>query len=182
MAKLIARRYANALFELAQEKNQIDRFDEEVKVVYGSIINNEEFRVVLNHPQISIEEKSAMLKKIFGQSVCEDILGLLQLVLRKNREAELIEILSIFIDKVREFKRITTAYVFSAKPLNENQLKEIKVKLSQNLNKQVNIEASVDPELIGGVRILVDGHVIDGTVKKQISELKKRLADIQLVQ
>lgn len=181
MAKLIARRYANALFELAQESNRIDRFDEEVKMVYGSINDNDEFRTVLNHPQLSAEEKMAMLENVFKDSVCEDILGLFHLVLRKNREAELIEILSVFIDKVREFKRITTAYVFSAKPLSENQLKEIEVKLSQNLNKQVNIEASVEPELIGGVRILVDGHVIDGTIKKQISELKKRLADIQLV-
>lgn len=181
MAKLVSRRYANALFELALERNQIDRFDKEVKMIYGSITDDKKFSNVLNHPQITGDEKMKMFENIFKGKISEDILGLFHLVLRKNREAELIEILSVFIDKVREYKRITTAYVSSAKPLSKTQLNDIKAKLSQNLNKQVDIEASVVPELIGGVRILVDGHVIDGTIKKQIDELKKQLAEIQLV-
>lgn len=180
MAKLISRRYADALFELALERNQIDQFNEEVKMVYGSITEDKEFCSILNHPQITSEEKMSMLENVFKGKVSDDIIGLFHLVLRKNREAELTEILSVFIDKVRQFKRITTAYVASAKALSDNQLNEIKEKLSQNLNKQVNIEASVEPELIGGVRIMVDGHVIDGTIKKQINELKKKLADLQL--
>lgn len=180
MAKLICRRYADALFELALERNQIDLFDEEVKMIYGSITKDKEFCGILNHPQITGEEKMSMLENIFKGKVSDDILGLFHLVLRKNREAELIGILSVFTEKVRVYKRITTAYVASAKPLSDNQLNEIKLKLSQNLNKQVIIETSIEPELIGGVRILVDGHVIDGTIKKQINELKKQLVNIQL--
>lgn len=180
MAKLISRRYADALFELALERNRVDEFDEEVKTVYGSITEDKEFCSVLNHPQLSGDEKFAMLESVFKGKVSDDILGLFNLVLRKNREAELVEILSVFTDKVRQYKRITTAYVASAKPLSEKQLKEIKDKLSQNMNKQVNIEAIVEPELIGGVKISVDGLVIDGTIKKQISELKKQLSEIQL--
>lgn len=182
MAKLISRRYADALFELALERNQLDRFDEEVKAVYGSITEDKEFSSVLTHPQVSGEEKTAMLENVFKGKVSEDILGLFHLVIRKNRESELVEILKVFTDKVRDYKRITTAYVTSAKPLSESRLNEIKEKLSQNLNKQVNIEAEVKPELIGGVRILVDGRVIDGTIKKKVDELKKQLYNTQLAQ
>jgi F-type H+-transporting ATPase subunit delta len=178
MAKLISRRYANALFELALESNKLDLYKNEIELIYDSVTKDNEFLKILNHPQITSEEKAKMLDDIFKAKVSDDIIALFHLMLRKNREAELIDVLSVFLEKYNAYKGITTALVYSAKPLSEAQLNTIKQKLSQNLNKQVDIKAEVDPALIGGVKILVDGHIIDGTIKKKLDDLKKQLLNI----
>jgi F-type H+-transporting ATPase subunit delta len=59
-------------------------------------------------------------------------------------------------------------------------MNEIKEKLANKFNKQIEIKAVVDPALIGGVKIRVCGHLIDGTVKKQLDDIKKSLLEIRL--
>lgn len=182
MDKLISRRYASALFELAQETGNIDLFDEQIKLIYEAIKDDSEFKAVLNHPQISGDEKLKLLIDVFKDKAVPDILGFFSVVFNKNREAEFIEILKVFIERVEAHRGITTAVLSSAEPLSEEQQSKIKEKLSKNLNKQVNIQTEVSPELIGGVRIRVDGHVIDGTIKKQLDDMKKQLLNMQPAQ
>lgn len=180
MAKLISNRYATALFELALELKKLDKFNNEVEFVYNSIINDSKFIGVLNHPQVGSDEKMSMLENIFKGNVSDEILGLFSVILRKNREAEITEILSLFLDKVKDYKGIVTAYVYSAAPLKDEQIDSIKQKLSQKLNKQVIIQTEICKDLIGGIKINVDGHVIDASIKKQIENLKKQLLNVQL--
>ena len=180
MAQLAAGRYANALFDLALETSKIDVFDEEVKLVLDTMKSDKEFLTVLDHPQISGGKKLSILEKAFKGKISDEILGLFSVIFRKNREAQLIDALEIFVRKVKEHKGIETAFVTSAKPLSEEQAESIKEKLSKNLNKQIFIQADVDESLLGGVRIKVAGHIIDGSVKKQLDDLKKQLLNIHL--
>ena len=94
----------------------------------------------------------------------------------------MIEILDTFLKKVLDYKGIVTAVVESAVPLSEKKLNEIKEKLSNKLNKQVDVEALVEPELIGGLKITVEGRVIDNTVKSQLENMKKAMLNTKLAQ
>lgn len=180
MAKLIANRYANALFEIALELNQLDLFNENAKLVFDTLNNEKQFLKMLNHPQITSTEKINMLEKIFKNKISDSFFGLFSIVFNKNREKELIEIMGTFIEKVEKYKGIVKAVISSAVPLSDEQIKNIKQKLSQNINKQVVIQTEINPDLIGGVRINVDGHIIDGSIKKQLDDLKKKLLNVQL--
>jgi F-type H+-transporting ATPase subunit delta len=182
MAKLISKRYADAFFDLAAEQNKIDVFFDEAQFIYNSVANDSEFLKVLVHPDILSEEKLSMLESVFKGKVSEEFISLFALMLRKNRESEICATLKTFMDKVLAYKGITTAFVYSAAKLSEKQIAAIKEKLSANLNKQVNIQTEVDKSLIGGVKISVDGHVIDGTIKKQLDDLKNGLLKIQPAQ
>lgn len=173
MAKLISKRYAIALFELAKEKNNLDQLNSEVVFILDSINENPEFNEVFSHPQISAKEKFNLFKNIFGESVSQDILGLVSIIINKNREAELKSIFSNFIQLFEDFKGIKTAYVYSANSLSESQIASIKEKLSQNLNKEVIIKTFVQPDLIGGLKINVGGFLIDNSIKKQLLDIKK---------
>lgn len=175
MARLISKRYAIALFELAKELNKVDDFNNEIQVIYNSIKNDKEFLDVLIHPRISSLEKFSIFENIFKGKVSEEILGLISIVINKNREQEILEILETFLNLVKDFKGITTAYVYSAVKLTENQLKSINEKLNEKLNKQVIIEAYEKPELIGGILINVDGKIIDNSIKKGLEDIKKSL-------
>lgn len=180
MAGLISKRYAEALFQLALEKNCVDKYSDEIKLIYDTLTSDSEILRMLNHPQISSDKKLDILTTVFKDSVDGNIIGLLSIVFRKNREKELIDILDTFLNKVLDYKGIVTAIVESAAALKESKLNEIKEKLSSKLNKQVEIEAKVVPELIGGLKISVCGHVIDNTVKSQLDAMKKTLLATRL--
>ena len=180
MAGIISGRYAEALFQLAIEQNCIDKYSDEVKLVYDTLTSDSEILRVLNHPQIGADKKLDILNTAFKDSVDSDILGFLSIIFKKNRENELTDILDTFLRKVLDYKGIVTAVVESAVPLKESRLNEIKDKLSSKLNKQVEIEAKVVPELIGGLKIAVCGHIIDNTVKSQLDAMKKTLLDLRL--
>ncbi len=180
MAQLVANRYANALFDLALENSKIDVFEEEIKLVLDTIKSDKEFLLVLNHPQVSGDEKFDVLEKAFKGKISDEIIGLFSVALRKNRETEIVNMLELFVKKAEDHKGIETAYVTSAIPLTDAQLTSIKEKLSQNLNKQIFIQADVDSSLLGGVRIKVAGHVIDGTIKAKLDDLKSQLLNIHL--
>lgn len=180
MAGIISRRYAEALFQLAVEQNCVDKYSDEVKLVYDTLTSDSEILRVLNHPQIGSDKKLYILNSAFKDSVDNDILAFLSIIFKKNRENELTDILNTFLNKVLDYKGIVTAVVESAAPLKESKLNEIKDKLSSKLNKQVEIEAKVVPELIGGLKIAVCGHIIDNTVKSQLEDMKKTLLDLRL--
>ena len=93
----------------------------------------------------------------------------------KNRETEILNILETFLNLVKEYKGITTAFIYSATQLSDSQLSAIKEKLSKKLNKDVIIKAYIQPELIGGMLINVDGKVIDNSIKKSLVDIKKSL-------
>ena len=175
MAKLISKRYAVALFELAKETDKVDLFYNQIDFIYNSIKNDNEFLSVLNHPRISGGEKFNLFQNIYKDNISEEILGLISIVVKKNRETEILEILETFLELVKEYKGITTAYIHSAKALSEEQINNIKKNLSKNLNKEIIIKADVKPELIGGLLINIDGKVIDNSIKKSLDDIKKSL-------
>ena len=180
MAELISGRYAEALFELALEKDCVDRYFEDVRLVYDCVKDDKEFLTVLKHPQISGEEKLKVLTEAFGGKISDDIMGLFSVAFRKNREAELLGMLDAFIEKVREHKGIVTARIVSAKPLTAPQIQRIKDKLIQTLEKQVEVKYSIDQSLIGGLQIYVCGRLIDNSVRTKLIGLKNRLDEAKI--
>ncbi len=180
MAELISGRYAEALFELALEKDCVDRYFEDVRLVYDCVKDDKEFLTVLKHPQISGEEKLKVLTEAFGGKISDDIMGLFSVAFRKNREAELLDMLEAFIEKVREHKGIVTARIVSAKPLTAPQIQRIKDKLIQTLEKQVEVKYSIDQSLIGGLQIYVCGRLIDNSIRTKLIGLKNRLDEAKI--
>lgn len=180
MAQLISIRYATALFELALEKNCIDKYSDEITLVRDAVIQDSDIIRILNHPQISSAEKLKILTSAFEGKVSADIMGLINIVFRKNRETELVDILNRYLDMAEKHKGIIYATVESAVPLKKTAVDDIRNKLSNKLNKQVIVETKVVPELIGGIRISVEGRVIDSTIKTKLSELKVKLIETRL--
>lgn len=175
MDKLISKRYAVALFKLAQESDKMDKFYQEVSLIINSIKDNEDFLPVINHPSLSSKSKFDIFEKAFKGSISEEIFGLISLIFQKNREAELFSIFQTFLALVDEFNGVVTATIFSAIKLSDSQLENIKNNLAKQLNKKVIIEEKQDPTIIGGLIINVDGKIIDNSIKKSLSDIKKAL-------
>ena len=181
MAKLISKTYGEALFELAIEENRMDEFLEEAQLVLRVIRENPEFSAMMNHPRIDQEEKVRVVEHVFGANLSREITGLLRIIVQKDRYKETEEILSWFIDQVKQEKGIGKAYVTSALPLSDAQKKQIEEKLLATTSyKQMEMVYETDESLIGGLRIRIGDRVVDSSVSNKLSDLKRELLKIQI--
>lgn len=183
MAKVAAKIYGEALFQLALEENKLDTFMEEVAFVKEAFAENKDLIKLLNHPQISKEEKVKVIESIFKGRICDDVTGVLVLIVEKGRAFEIEGILSDFLTKVREYKKIGVAYVTSAVPLTEEQKQKIEQKLlatTDYVNYEMNF--SVDASLIGGMVIRIGDRVVDSSIKTKLYHMAQNLSKVSLAE
>lgn len=167
-------RYATALFELSKESGSTNEYLEQA-VFLRETLQDENCQRIITHPHIKTEEKYAFLEESFSKSLHSNLMGFLKLVIDKNRESYLLPALSELIEMIRSDQRKTTASVISPVMLDETQINSLKALLSKKLNKEVDLNIKVDPEIIGGLHIQVDGYFIDKTIKKVLKDMKLSL-------
>ena len=170
MAQLSAR-YAAALFDIAMESGVPEEYRDQAVFLRDTLSGKECLRMTL-HPQISAAQKHEFLESVFKGNIHDDLLGFLYMAIAKNRESFIVPGLSAFIKRMDEHFGRVKANVVSAHPLSESQISALREMLSKKLNKHVEISAKVDPALIGGLTIHMDGYYIDRTIKKRLDDMK----------
>lgn len=181
MAKLVSKTYGDALFEVAAESGRVDAFLAEVKAVKAAVDENPELFKLMGHPKIVKEEKVKVIEDIFAGKVSGELVGLLRMIVEKGHFEQLEEVLDYFIDEVKEFKGIGTAYVTSALELSEGQKAAVEKRLLET-TKYVEFEMhyAVDSALIGGMVIRIGDRVVDSSVRTKLYDLTRELSKIQL--
>ena len=181
MAKLVSKTYGEALFEVAVEEGTIDSTLEEVQIVLDVIEANEQYIKLLTHPKLPVEQKVSLVEQVFAGKASDTLTGFMVTIVEKGRFSEIEKILTYFIDKVREYKKIGVAYVISAVELSKDEKQEIVQKL---LNTTSYVEFimnySVDASLIGGVVIRIGDRVVDSSIRSKLNRMAKELSQVQL--
>lgn len=181
MAKLVAKTYGDALFELAVEEQTVDMLENEVQGVLLVLKDNAELNKLMNHPKITKEEKNKIIEEIFKGRISDELTGFLHIIVTKDRYNEITNIFEYFIHRVKEFKNIGLAYVSSAVELKEEQKAELIRKLLQITKfEQIDVVYTVDQALIGGMIIRIGDRVIDSSIKTRLHEMSKNLSKLQL--
>lgn len=181
MAKLTGKIYGDALFELAVSAGRADELLAEVRSVLQILAENGEFSGLMEHPGIRKEEKLAILDEVFKGRIRDELLGLMLQLVRKDHYRETAAVFSCFVDQVKEYKKIGTAYVTSAIPLREAQKKRILQKLLATTKYgSFEMHYSVDKELIGGLVVRIGDRVVDSSIRTRLAKLSWELSKIQL--
>lgn len=181
MAKLVSKTYGEALFETAMEIKAIDTLWEEAYGILKVMQDNPDLDKVLKHPGIPKQNKMNMIKEIFEGRISAEMLGFLELVVSKERYKDLTAIFAYFIEKVKEEKKIGTAFVITAVPLKKEQKEAVKKKLLDNTSYlTMEVHYQVEPEIIGGMIIRMKDRVVDSSIRTKLSDLTKQLLQIQL--
>jgi F-type H+-transporting ATPase subunit delta len=181
MAKLISKTYGEALFELALEEKKLDELFEEAKAVRDILRENADFGKFMSHPKIPREDKVKVAEEVFKGRVSGELTGFLVLIIEKDRCGEMDAILTYFIDRVKEEKRIGVAFVTTAIALEEATKLRVKQRLLETTDyKEMEMHYTVDASIIGGMIIRIGDRVIDTSITTKLNELKKQLLKIQL--
>lgn len=181
MAKVVAKVYGDALFDLAIENNELDEVAKEIQVLKDTLAANTELLQFLNHPKISNEDKIKSIEEIFKGKFSDTTVGFLVVVVTKNRYNELDAIMAYFLEVVREYRKIGKASVTSAFELTKEQKQKIEKKLLDSTEYvEFLIDYKVDPSIVGGLIIRVGDRVVDSSIKSKIESMRKDLMKLQL--
>lgn len=180
---IIARNYAETLLTLAQRSGgdaAVDEYGAAIADVAELLRNEPLVRNFLETPQVDLEEKKKALEASFRTRVPEPFLRFLLVVLEKRRQmllAEIADQYQVLVDEVRGRAR---ARVRLARPADEVLRKEIVTSLERRLGKTVVPTFEVDPSLIGGLVIRVGDEILDGSLVRKVSGLRRRLLAVDV--
>lgn len=181
MAKLVSKTYGEALFDIAMEEQKGDLLLQEAEGIRQIIQENPEFDKLMKHPGIAKQEKLALMEQVFKGRISEEMTGFLTLVISKERYRELPEVFDYFLEKMKEEKKIGTAYVTTAVPLSESQKEDIRRKLLETTSYlTMEIHYQVDAGIIGGMIVRIKDRVVDSSIRTKLNDLTKQLLQIQL--
>jgi F-type H+-transporting ATPase subunit delta len=181
MAKLVSKTYGDALFELAVEENSLDSMLEEVRAVAEALQENKDLTTLMNHPKIDKENKIQLIEDIFKGQVSGELVGLMRMIVEKDHYRELQSVFTYFIDRVKEYRNIGTAYVTSAVELSAAQKAAVEKKLLATTKYvQFEMHYDVDAGLIGGMVIRIGDRVVDSSIRTKLYDLTRELSQIQL--
>ncbi len=172
---VLARRYAKALFELAQEKKILESVAAEVEAFRDILARSEELRHFLLSPEVGREGKARFLMERFQDRFSGLFVNFLMVLLRKRRQDLYEEIAQEFGRLHDRFDNRIRASAVTALPLGESELKKLREQLARQYRANFEIENRVDPQILGGLILQIDGKVIDASVRNQLEKLRSSL-------
>jgi len=175
MGSVVARRYALALFQIAEEFKLLDQVEEELRVVKEVFDYNEDLRAVLGSPKLPRDKKKEILKAAFG-SLNQYVLNTMMLMIDAHREGELAGLADEFIGLANEAKGVATAVVYSIRPLSDEEKTGLSAAFAQKVGKKsLQIENIIDSDLLGGIRLRIGNRIYDGSLRGKLDRLERKL-------
>ncbi|AQM61310.1 F0F1 ATP synthase subunit delta [Clostridium baratii] len=172
MYEYLDRRYALALYKVAEEKNKVDEYLQDLREICDIIDNNKELKAVIEYPQISTKQKKRIFIDIFKGKIDEELLSFLLILIEKGRILYLREKLNQFEQINLEKKNVVIAQVKSVIEMTDEQTSTLKSKLEKMYNKTVIIKHEIDKSIIGGLYVRVGNDVIDGSIKSKLDDMR----------
>jgi len=181
--KTVARPYAQAIFEVAQENDALDELSASLAAA-KTLLEDGQAVAFMARPALSDAERLAFLQALFADAVGEDSVfaggslhgtNFLRLLLENDRVAALSEIADQFEALKARIENAVDAVITSAAPLSEAQQQEMAASLKARVGRDVRVTTEVDENLIGGAVIRAGDVVIDGSLRARLDGLANAL-------
>ena len=175
MAELatIARPYAEALFQVAV-KGDLAQSSAQLNAL-AAVAADERMRQFADDPKVTGEQVQALMVSVAGVPLADSSLNLLGTVIANGRLAALPEIAAQFHALVSQRSGMADATVYSAYPIDAAQLADVMQALDARFGRKLNATVQLEPELIGGVRVVVGDEVLDTSVRARLAQMKAAL-------
>jgi len=174
----IAEPYAQALMSVAQAHNLTEDFGKDCRDIENLLEESSEFRDFILNPVIKSDDKKSVIKNVLGKNANAYLMNFLMLLVDKRRIVFLPAIIAQYLNLLRKLNQTVLAEVTSTKELSSDQTEAIvnKVK-AMTKAKSVEVKATIDPDIIGGVIIKVGSQVVDASIRGQLRRLSLSLGN-----
>lgn len=176
----VARSYAETLFALAQRHEGLDAFGEGIETVARLLDENPRFRLFLETPRIGDAEKKAVVRKAFESTLPSQLVKFLLVTIDKRRQRLLRTIARQYAALVDEYEGRVHVEVTVAREIDEATRSLLSERLTKLLGKKAVPHVRVKPEILGGVVVRTGDTIYDGSVRKSLDGMRRRLLKAQL--
>jgi len=175
----IARPYASALFDLAQDAKEIPGVEKALESLLKLINSSEEFAGFLRSPVISGDDKNAVVAAVIKKAKLKGLTAnFLNLVAANQRLFALPAMINQFKALAAADRGEVHAEVTSAQPLSKAHQDSLAGALKKKIGKEVTLEQHVDPDLIGGLIVKVGSQMIDSSLKSKLTAMKIAMKEV----
>jgi len=174
----LAERYAKSLIDLSSEMNELNVVHDDIILLQSICNKSREFVLMLNSPIINADKKYKIIMAVTGEKISKITRTFIKLLASKNREANLPQIISSFVDQFNKIMGIHKVRLTTATPVSE-AIKDSfiqKIKSSSDI-QNIQLETKVNENLIGGFVLEMDGKLIDASILRDLNDVKKQFAN-----
>ena len=171
--KAYARRYAQAVFEIALEKKELERWQSDLQKIMV-VVGDSSFMAMLGSPKFRFDDKARLLAEHL-ENVNPLALNLIYLLVNRGKLEIIGDITDEFQHLLDSHHGIEQAEIITAVPLSDEDKEKLAGSLGALVSKKVAIKAKVDPDVIGGITARIDGKLLDGSTRNRLAALKKNL-------
>ena len=167
--------YGTALMEAARELGKEDQILEEAQAVVQLIEDEPDLHQFINYPGVSADEKKEVLKNIFEGRICNELLNFLYILVDKRRTMNFGRIVKVYKSLIEREEGVSYGTVYSVVKLSDERMAELEEQTSKLLQMKVKLDNEIDPNLLAGFKILVEGKIIDASYRKKFDELASQI-------
>ena len=172
---VVGDRYAESLFDLAKEENKVTQYLDDIKLVGEVLDSDPQIVQFFNHVLIENDKKIQLLDQSFKGNVDQYVLNFLKLLVQSRRIRYIDDIVKSYINLSNQYLGIEEGMIYTPYELTDQQIQDIEKAISQKENKKVTLKVSIDPSLLGGIKVQIANRIYYGTIKNKVEMLKKEL-------
>lgn len=176
MAELVtvARPYAEAAFKLARDSNNLERWSQMLALIEAAV-TDENIASRIGDPNVDERALEGVILGALGERLDGHGRNLVQVLVQNGRLDLVSHVRALFEEQRREHEGVVEAKIISAMPMDEQQVRGLLAGLEKKYGRKVNAQVEIDPELIGGARIVIGDKVIDATVRGRLDAMAAAL-------
>lgn len=172
----VAERYATALYDLADESKSLDAVAEDLRHLKAMIDGSPDLRRFLRSPLIDRQAQTRGMQAVLAAAKTGDLVRRFVGVVGGNRRLFVLPgMVDAFLARLAKRRGEATVHVASARPLSAEQSAALTDALKKVVGQKINIEAKVEPELIGGLVVRVGSRMVDTSICTQLQKLRRAL-------
>lgn len=171
----VARRYAEAVFEIGVEKNSVDAWLQDVRLI-ADYFTNRQLIFILGEPNIPFERKEAIVRDLLSAKIRPEAMGLALTLVERGLVSLAGRVRDEFEKLYNDYRNQAVALVTSAMPLDDASRESIKRQLQAITGKTIILREQVNQSLLGGVTARVGDTLIDGSVRRRLELLRRQIA------
>ncbi len=171
----IARVYAEALFDVANDKDELDEIHDQLGQFADAMNSSNDMRVFFFSPYFSSEDKrEAIGSAVSGAS--DELVNFLELLAEKHRMPAIFRIRDSFDELWAKAKKRLEVTLTSAVELDDKVVEQVREEVERQTEREIDVETHVDPDILGGLVLQVGNMVLDASVRSKLEKLRKEVA------
>ena len=179
VANPVAVRYAEALFEFAKRRERLDETSAQLETLGKLTGRFGELRQFLVNPGVEAPDKVALLGRLLG-GWQEDMRAFVELILSFGRIEQLLEMVEAFRRLMDEARGVVRVTVRSARPLDAELRGALVKTIERRERRRADLTEETDPQLLGGLQVLLEGRMLDGSLRSRLETLRQHLKRVKV--